>query len=214
MTPSPIIVCGLPRCGSSLTMQMLSTAGIRCIGTYPAYEVTDEIQHELQPYGQDISLEAAETFTPEFMANNTDAAIKLLDPHRISLPTGFKYRFIFLTRSRRQQCYSQLKMLRLLGELKGGVSDTQIESMKSSLAKDEKAAFQEISKHEGSTIKVRFEDIISHPDATADRIKWFLDLPSESVALMARVVRPRSVRVYNGMLELDLMDEMKGDIEP
>ena len=194
-------------------MQMLAAAGIRCIGKYPAFEVDDEVEHELQPYGHNVDLDAAETFTPEFMADNMDAAIKLLDPHRITLPTGIQYRFLFLTRSRRQQAYSQLKMLRLLGELKGGVSDTEMDRMKASLAQDEKAGYSEISKHQGSILKVRFEDLISHPDATADRLRWFLDIPMESIALMARCVRPRSVRVYNGMLELDLMEEMKGDIE-
>lgn len=209
MKHSPIVVCGLPRCGSSLTMQMLSAAGISCVGEYPAFEVTDDIEQEMNPYGQDVSLEAAEIFTGDFIERHQDHAFKLLDPHRILLPTGFSYRFIFLTRSRRQQTYSSLKMLRLMGEIKGGLSDYEIETMHEGMRKDEKEAFETIGKHEGSILKVRFEDLISHPDSTADRIAWFLNLPKESIALMARCVRPRSVTCYPGMLELDLLAEMK-----
>lgn len=207
MTPSPIVVCGLPRCGSSLTLQMLSAAGIRCNGLYPSFEVDDTDEDcAIEPASLQLP-EPGETYSANFVKKWRDGAFKLLDPHRIELPKGFKYRFIFLTRSRRQQAYSQFKMMRLLGIIDGHLTQEDINHLRQDLAIDQKIGFQEISKHEGSILKVRFEDLISHPEMTADRLRWFLGLPIESVPIMAACVRPRSVTVYPGMLEIELMKE-------
>lgn len=191
---SPIVVCGLPRCGSSLTLQMLDAAGVPVVGEYPIYEPGLE-------------------FNEELVATLDGKAFKILDPHENELPMGPSYRFIFLTRSRRQQTLSHLKMLRLTQNLKGRITDSDIALYEESLAKDRVASFEKIRTYEGRTITIGFEDLVARTGATVNRIAWFLGLDSTAEERMAKCVVPRSVSVYPGMLELDLIQDRKNELQ-
>lgn len=200
MTPSPIIVCGLPRCGSSLTLQMLNAAGIPCDGTYPTFESEADC--------------ATKPRTVEYIAQWQAGSVKVLDPHVMTLPEGFTYRFIFLTRSRRQQTLSQLKFMRMIGVLSGNIDDMQIAAYEDQLREDERKAMKAITGHIGSVLKVRFEDLVARTEAAVESIGWFLNLTPEQKAAMVACVRPRAVSVYPGMLELEMIQEQEAKGEP
>jgi hypothetical protein len=190
---SPIVIAGLPRCGSSLTMQMLDAAGVPVVGKFPAYE-PDVIEGQI---------------TPEFLEAHPNAAFKFLDPHLKLLPVGPKYRFIFLTRSRRQQALSQLKMLRLMGMMQGSVTDVQMTTHEESLANEERKGLDMLRQHEGIVILVRFEDIIARTESAVFRIADLLRLDGAAQERMRACVKPRSASMYPGMLEVDLMAEAR-----
>lgn len=173
---------------------MLDAAGVPCIGEFPAYEPAHIEEDQIDP-----------AMLTEF----PDHAFKLLDPHMRLLPVGPKYRTIFLTRSRRQQALSQLKMLRMMGAVQGSVTDAQVANHEESLATEERKAIATLRQHEGIVILVRFEDIIARTEAAVWRIAELLRLDEEAQRRMVACVRPRSVTVYPGMLELDLMEEAK-----
>ncbi|MHB8286386.1 MAG: hypothetical protein ACYDD1_17175 [Caulobacteraceae bacterium] len=65
-----IIVSGLGRCGSSLTMQMLNAAGVHCVGSFPSFE------------GPECEAFQEGFITAERWAAVAGRAVKLLDPHR------------------------------------------------------------------------------------------------------------------------------------
>ena len=91
-----IIVAGMGRCGSSLTMQMLHRAGVPCVGTFPAFE-TDHSSFS--------------KFDGSFVVDLKEHAIKLLDPMRLSLPPLENHIVIWLDRDPKDQADSMAKLL-------------------------------------------------------------------------------------------------------
>jgi len=96
MPDTPILfVTGLGRCGTTMVMQMLHTAGVPCAGTYPAFE-----DIPVAPSGVDH----------DWLARQAGRAVKWIDP----TVTHVRHRngaAIFLTRDPAEQARSQLKML-------------------------------------------------------------------------------------------------------
>lgn len=191
------IIAGLPRCGSSLLMQMLNAAGFRCAGDYPGFE-PDEI---------------FESPEPEFVDSFIGGAMKLLDPHRVILPPGRSYRFIFLTRSRRQQAQSIVKFLQATGSAPGIITENGFERMKESLKVDQADGLKNITAHGCPILRIRFEDLIERRFITVTQIVRFLDFDhdEERFSAMLKVIRPRSAQCYGGLLELKLLAEMEAD---
>ena len=96
-TDLPIMVAGLGRCGSSLVMQILSAAGLPCLGEYPSFEC-DAVN-----IGRDI---------PKLLSMR-GTAMKILDPHQSEWPVRFDAKIIWLNRDPTNQAKSQIKFLRL-----------------------------------------------------------------------------------------------------
>lgn len=193
------IIAGLPRCGSSLLMQMLNAAGFRCAGDYPGFE----------PEG------IFESPEPEFVDSFLGGAMKLLDPHRVILPPGRKYQFIFLTRSRRQQAQSIIKFVQATGNARGIITEDGFERMKESLKSDQAVGLKNVTGHGCPILRIRFEDLIERSFPTVTEIVRFLDFAHDEdrFTAMMNVIRPRSAQCYGGLLELELLDEMERDEE-
>ena len=64
-----VLVCGLARCGTSLTMQMLQAGGMRCAGRAPAFE-------DFRAF--------AGGYSDSWMREQAGGAVKVLDPQLIS----------------------------------------------------------------------------------------------------------------------------------
>lgn len=191
------IVAGLPRCGSSLLMQMLNAAGFRCAGDYPGFEPGEILE---SPEG-------------EFVDSFLGGAMKLLDPHLVMLPPGRKYQFIFLTRSRRQQAQSIVKFVQATGNARGIITGDGFERMKESLKVDQAVALKNVASHNCPILRIRFEDLIERSFPTVTEIVRFLDFANdeERFTAMMNVIRPRSAQCYAGLLEIELLAEMEAD---
>lgn len=197
MNKTITIIAGLPRCGSSLTLQMLNAAGVRCAGDYPSFE-PDEI---------------LESPTAEFIDSFEGGALKILDPQRVELPKGRAYRFIFLTRSRRQQAQSIIKLIQACGAAKGIITESGFERMRESLRIDQAKALTNVQSHGCPILRIRFEDLIERPDETAPKIADYLGMEPEQTDLMRAVILPRSAQCYGGLIELQLMKELQPEAD-
>lgn len=184
--PHVIVVCGFPRSGTSLTMQMLHAAGVRCSGEWPAFE-SDEcnVSHKMVPR--------------DFVLSMDGGAIKVLDPQHIALPAGIRYTFIFMRRNRDQQAVSFIKFLKSAG---WPVRDSKCDRAKlaESIAEDEKKAERILRSHEGHDwFTLRFEDLIDRTEETLGNLAAKLRL--DPLAMRGCVV-PRGSKCLPQMLEI------------
>lgn len=181
-----IIVSGLARCGTSLTMQMLHSCGLRCAGEYPAFEAP-----ETETVGRG-------SIRPEWLLQFD--AVKVLDPHRAPFP-GINAMVIWLDRDIYQQASSQVKFVKATSWF--DVPASARKSIAKSLKRERPLA---ISQFKGMPkLFLNFKDAIANPMMFAQSICDFLG-PAWNLEAdkMAACVLPRK----NGsMCEPDLAIE-------
>lgn len=187
-----VIVSGLARCGSSLTMQMLRAGGVPCIGEYPAFE-PPEVGH-----GQ---------FTLAWMRGQTGKAFKLLDPQLIRSDfAGERAIVILLKRDEQQQAKSMAKF----GAAVMGLpcNSSTVKRLAQSFKRDLPRARQKFVSL--PCLVLSFERLILEPWYAAERIGQFLRLHDFTFAEgpARTVVRTRSPDCYPGLLETTLIEEM------
>jgi hypothetical protein len=101
-----LFVCGLGRCGTSLTMQMLAAGGVPCVSRFPAFEHENTI-----PTRQSGSM-----LDLDWLRAHGGHAIKWLDPFRfVQLPADLPYTVIWLDRDPMEQSNSQAKFAWAVG---------------------------------------------------------------------------------------------------
>lgn len=184
--PHVIVVCGLPRSGTSLTMQMLHAAGVRCSGEWPAFE-SDEchVSHKMVPR--------------DFVVSMDGGAIKVLDPQHIALPAGIRYTFIFMRRDRDQQTVSFIKFLKSVG-MPVRDSECNRKNLAESITEDEKKAERILRSHEWHDwFTLRFEDLIDRTEETVGNLAVKLRLNPDP---MRRCVMSRGSKCLPQMLEI------------
>lgn len=182
--PSPVVVvCGFPRSGSSLTMQMLHAGGFPCIGTWPAFEDL--------PFGDLLAA----------LPRAGGRAIKLLDAAQVA---GFPdlavpLRSILLRRDPDEQAKSFAKFA---GATMGIRTDrVGRKTLARSFDRDLIPLRMWCSVH-GPVLELRFESLIEKPLASADAIASFVGGSLDPVR-MSMEVRRRSPRCLAGLLELE-----------
>lgn len=195
MTSKPaIVIAGLGRCGSSLTMQMLQAGGIQCVGDWPDFE-DDRSGFPLD--------------RPWF-ENLRGVAVKRLDMHRD--PTMPREAIvIWLSRNSDQQAKSMLKILR--SQFSGVADNRQArKAMSAGIEKDTAKSTITIIGGTLPYIALGFEKLILEPAKTIAMMAVFLkfhggyDLDREKAV---SVIRPRSPDCLPGILEFDLLQERR-----
>lgn len=188
MSAAPtIVVAGLGRCGSSLTMQMLHAGGMPCVGPFPAFE--DERVR------QRVALADVEAWRGQ--------AVKVLDPQRTGLPGDV--RVIWLDRDPKHQADSQAKFLRQLGELRADRATRRRIAQR--LMVERAQALAVVGRR--PVLQLTFEALLATPGACADRMAAFVrDVAVLDVDRMVCAVLPRSPRCQPDLrIELALIDE-------
>lgn len=191
--PRPcIVVAGMGRCVTSLTMQMLHAAGVPCIGEWPAFET------EASGVG---------SFRSDRFAALSETAIKLIDPANLPVGDMPNHIVVWLDRNPREQAKSQVKLLRQMG----------IRLPRHSVRAFEDDIRKSRAKHRARGgipggcpfINLRFEDLIVIPQVETPRLAGFLAEHGYSVSaeVMAKQVRRRSVGCLPGFLEAELLAE-------
>lgn len=182
-----IIVAGLARCGTTLTMHMLHAAGIPCIGKRPGFEV-EQTDHR--------------TVDPAFLARHPGHAFKLLDPHHCPLPAGLPGVLIWLDRNPVEQAKSQAKFAHLMLGVRPA-NRAILRRWSAALRVDRARALAPFA--DWPTLILDFERIILRPQITAERIARHLEpwWPDLDIRGMAQQVRPRSPACAPG-LEIEL----------
>lgn len=166
----PVLVCGLGRCGSSLTMQMLHAGGFPVFGDWPAFEPeTVGLNRQM-----DVLLPAL-----------AGRAAKILDPRRSKWPEGFKARVIWLDRDSREQARSQTKMMAMLGGVR--LSGQDWRKVREQLLIDRELSFPIFNGL--PLLRVRFEDTLKHPAKVADNISAFLQTELDRQKMIDCVIK-------------------------
>lgn len=183
-----IIVCGLGRCGSSLTMQMLHAAGITCTGRGPAFEAEKGYISTQDPY---------------WLIRQTNKATKILLPNLYIFKKA-QYKFIWVDRCPTEQAKSTAKFLKYMAPLP--CSTQTIDSLIRHYYIDKKSGINQIKKY-GPVLFVNFEDIIAFPLKVTATIAEFLGRDLNLIA-MTNTVLPRSTECKpNINIEISLMDK-------
>ncbi len=189
-----IIVAGLGRCGSSLTMQMLHAAGVACLGRWPAFESNETVQA---------------TFCAYWLDRQANCAIKVLDPHRLPIGALPNHVVIWLSRNETEQAKSMLKFVS--AEFPNiGKTRTARRAVANSIKRDTQPARAKFASLRGGRFySLTFDDIITAPGIMAQRIAEFLAPFGYALdpERMAAVVRRRAPGCLAGMLEFDQIAE-------
>ena len=168
-----VVVSGLGRCGSSLTMQMLHACGLRCAGEFPAFE----------PEESNVLNGLSADWLRRF------EAVKILDPHRGGKFPLTNVSVIWIDRNPAQQAISQVKFVQMVGGLH--IEQGAAGKMCKSLQRERPMALR---KYYGmNQVHVSFEDAILATEGFCRQIAEFLS-PWYVLdkSKMASVVRPRS----------------------
>lgn len=186
MTAQPIVlVAGLGRCGTSLAMQMLHAAGLRCAGDWPSFE----------PPEMGIG-----TVDPAWLSQWQGGAVKALNPHWARLPAGIFAVFVWLDRDPREQARSQIKFVRLMGGSPvGGPLRRETRRVETALRHDRARALRAIGPRQ-PLLALRFEALLADPRRAAGAMAGFLApwfaLDTDT---MAEAVRPRPAACAPGL---------------
>jgi hypothetical protein len=187
-----VVVAGLGRCGSSLTMQMLAAGGMPCIGEPPAFE--------------DVRFTPGARVAEDWFASLIGNAVKVLDPHHVQLPKPAPARVIWLNRDYREQAASQAKFLQAVAGI-GGVEDVAT-AFRRSMPQERREALRALAGW--PLLEQAFEALILEPAASARAINAFVGGHLDADA-MARVVRRRPTECAPGLdMECELIAEYQG----
>jgi hypothetical protein len=181
-----VLVMGCARSGLSLMMQMIDASGYPCKGEPPAFE---EYPMMGIPWG-DID----------------GFAVKVVDAEAQLPPAGHRAKIIRMTRDLKEQAKSIQKFT-------GFIMSIQIAECTEELVQSLRVSYAKIDQYlelEGSRVlQVPFEKLIQYPMHSARRIEAFLhgDVSVKRVQEMKEVVRPRDPGCYQGILEMELVQE-------
>lgn len=184
------VVVGNTRSGSSLMMQTLAAAGMKCNGgdaEHPYYEDSRMLDHSMRG---DFA----------WLADHEDGAVKLLDPHRYwTLPVSRDYRFLFMVRRDVEaQARSAMKMGKAIY---GSTYGAAVRKLKRSFREDVLRT-RRLLPRLGPVLEVKFEDIISFDNSAVSRIADFLGLDRRVLEdAHKRALVPRSAECLPYVLE-------------
>lgn len=171
-----ILVAGLGRCGTTMTMHMLAAAGVPCVGGAPSYEV-EEVNHH----------------TPDaaWLAAQGGKALKLLDPHHCRPLPRLPALVVWLDRDAMEQARSQAKFAHLVAGFPRA-NRGQVRRMADGLRNERHLGVMAVASH--LQLRLTFEGVLADPMLAALRIAGFLrpEFGELDATAMARVVRPRS----------------------
>lgn len=189
-----IVVAGLGRCGSSLTMQMLEAGGVPCVGEYPAFE--DPRSCSLQ-------------FDWKWFSSCAGKAVKVLDPHHLDVPLhSVPCSVIWLDRDPTEQAKSQLKFANAFAPTQSDRNSRR--RWRASLERDRVPAMRAAGNGHMPWLTLTFEQLLSQRVESANRI--FLHLLKENIAFDevagCQVIRDRDPFCRKDLgLELELINE-------
>jgi hypothetical protein len=177
-----VVVSGLPRSGTSMTMQMLAAAGVPVVtdGIRPAGEdnpkgyFEDERVKDLHKENEDRS----------WTRDARGKAIKIISFLLKDLPETNNYKVIFMKRALPEVLASQKKMLERRNEVDESGDDRMLELWENHLWR----VFY-LLKHadQFESLEIAYSDVIGDPLREARRIRDFLELKADPEKMAAAV---------------------------
>jgi len=177
-----IVVSGLPRSGTSMTMQMLAAAGVPVVtdGIRPAGEdnpkgyFEDERVKDLHKENEDRS----------WTRDARGKVIKIISFLLKDLPETNNYKVIFMKRALPEVLASQKKMLERRNEVDESGDDRMLELWENHLWR-----VSYLLKHadQFESLEIAYSDVIGDPLREARRIRDFLELKADPETMAAAV---------------------------
>ncbi len=189
-----VVVSGLPRSGTSMTMKMLEAGGLSLV--IDGIRTADE-DNPKGYYEDERVKDLGEIDDKSWLADSRGKAIKVISYLLKDLPGSHNYKVLFMRRDVHEILASQAKML----ERRGETSDTSDERM-IELYDDHLWKVNRLLKREAhlDVLDVPYKSVLENPRQLADRIRDFLGLPLDA-AKMAGVVDERLYRNRRGRPE-------------
>lgn len=161
-----IVVSGLPRSGTSLTMQMLQNGGIPVVTDFIREADTDNPRGYFE-FEKVKKTREDSSWIPEARGK----AVKLVSSLLYDLPNDERYRVIFMERDMDEMLASQEKMLARLG--RPVIPPAQ---MKNSFSIHLKRLFEWLPQQKHlQFLKVSYNQLIGNPQSECERLARFLD---------------------------------------
>ena len=163
-----IVVSGLPRSGTSMTMQMLEASGldIATDGIRKPGEDNPKGYYEYERV-KDLEKETDKSYLKEFRGKT----IKIISFLLKDLPETNNYKVVFMRRNLDEILASQTKMLKNRGEASESSNEEMLELYKNHLWK-----VNYLMKHRPcfEFLEVNYKDVVENPRREAERISEFL----------------------------------------
>jgi len=163
-----IVVSGLPRSGTSMTMQMLEAGGldIATDGIRKPGEDNPKGYYEYERV-KDLEKETDKSYLKEFRGKT----IKIISFLLKDLPETNNYKVVFMRRNLDEILASQTKMLKNRGEASESSNEEMLELYKNHLWK-----VNYLMKHRPcfEFLDVNYKDVVENPRREAERISEFL----------------------------------------
>ena len=160
-----IVVSGLPRSGTSLMMQLLGAGGIDIVTDNQRVADTDNPRGYCE-YERVKALKADASWLPDIRGK----VVKMVSQLLYDLPATERYKVIFMERDLDEVLASQEKMLVRLGR-EAAPRDQMTRAFTLHLTKLWNWAAEQ--KHL-DVLRVRYADVVSHPQEEASRVSGFL----------------------------------------
>lgn len=179
-----VIVSGLPRSGTSMTMKMLEAGGLAIVtdGVRAADESNPNGYYELERV---LSLDKSDD--KAWLDDARGKTVKIISMLLAHLPETYSYKVIFMHRNLHEVIQSQNKMLVQRGEAPGTTSDDRMIQLYETHLKKIGNLMARRSCFE--VLDVDYKDVLSGPLDQAQRIDAFLG-GTLDVTRMAAAVNP------------------------
>lgn len=184
-----VVVSGLPRSGTSMTMKMLEAGGVPILTDHlrEADEDNPEGYFEFErvkQLGQDAT----------WLANAQGKAVKIVSFHLAELPAEYPYKVLFIRRALSEVLASQRQMLARNGRPGGEAPEDQLEALYEKHLREVYAWLAR--QHYMKVLFLEHRAALDHPLETAKAIHTFLGGEMD-VEAMARAVNPALYRQKN-----------------
>lgn len=186
------LVCGLGRCGTSMTMHMLKAGGHPVFADRPG-----SLEHSRMTTlpGEHVWMQSVD-----------GAAIKINDPHIFTPPMGLDYAAVFLTRDHYQQAKSMQKLEAEAGKKLDRSVRGDLRKKMNWLRKSEPRCIKILrGLVKGRFLERTFESVLRDPKTYAMQLEALtkkhqqLDIPA-----MVNVVRERGPETLPGFIETEI----------
>ena len=180
-----IVVSGLPRSGTSMTMKMLEVGGVPIVadGKRTADESNPKGYFEFEPV-----MRLHEDPDKRWLVEARGKAVKIISFLLASLPETHNYKVIFMHRNLHEVMASQSKMLEKRGESQGADVDADDNALLTSYQKDVEKTKRLLARRSCfDVLDVDYKHVLDDAAGAAARIGAFVG-GGQDVSAMAAVV--------------------------
>ena len=180
-----IVVSGLPRSGTSMTMKMLEAGGVPIVtdGKRTADESNPKGYFEFEPV-----MRLHEDPDKRWLVEARGKAVKIISFLLASLPETHNYKVIFMHRDLHEVMASQSKMLEKRGESQGADADADDDALLTSYQKDVEKTKRLLARRSCfDVLDVDYKAVLDDPAGAAVRIDAFVGGGFDTGAMAAVV---------------------------